>query len=85
MRIDPAVKEEARETLEPLGLSVAQAVDIFLRRVAAVGGLPFDLRQPRYNGATEQAMDEARDIAAGRVPGRRYATVAEMAADLDRD
>jgi DNA-damage-inducible protein J len=49
MRIDPKVKLKAQETLEPLGLSIAQAVDIFLRKVAAVGGIPFDVRQPRYS------------------------------------
>lgn len=32
------------------------------------GGLPFDMKQPRYNLETEAAMLEARDIANGKTP-----------------
>jgi len=34
-----------------------------------VGGLPFEMKQPGYNAETEAAMQEARDITAGKIPG----------------
>ena len=46
------------------------------------GGLPFDVKQPRYNAETEAATQEARNIAAGKVPAKRYANVKELFEDL---
>ena len=48
------------------------------------GGLPFDVRQPRYNAATERAMQEARDIIAGEAEATGYDSVDAMFADLDK-
>jgi toxin-antitoxin system protein len=56
---------------------------VFLHKSIMEGGLPFDLRQPRYNPETELAMREARDIAAGRVAATRYASAAQAFADVD--
>ena len=50
-----------------------------------VGGLPFELRQPRYNAETEAAMQEARDIANGKVYAKAYTSLDEFYADLDNE
>ncbi len=84
-RVDPVLKAEAEATVAPLGLTLSQAVNVFLHRLVAVGGIPFEVAQPRYNAETEAAMKEADDIIAGRVPAKRYATVDEMWADLESD
>ncbi len=84
-RVDPELKARAEATMAPLGMTLSQAVNVFLHRVVAVGGLPFDVRQPRYNAETEAAIREADDILAGRVPATRYATVDQMWADLEAD
>jgi DNA-damage-inducible protein J len=47
------------------------------------GGLPFDVRQPRYNATTEAAMAEARDIMSGKVKAKTYDSVEDMFADLE--
>jgi hypothetical protein len=41
--------------------------------------------QPRYNAETEAAMQEVRDIRAGKIKTKRYKTVAEMNADIDAE
>lgn len=43
IRIDDQLKAEATETLANVGLSVSEAVRIFLTRVAKEGGLPAGL------------------------------------------
>jgi DNA-damage-inducible protein J len=43
MRINPELKTEAMNVLEPLGLSLSGAVSIFLKAVVREQGLPFDL------------------------------------------
>ena len=64
-------------------MNLTDAVNVSLHKSIMEGGLPFDLRQPRYNAETELAMREARDIAAGRVAATRYASAAQAFADVD--
>lgn len=44
MRIDPLLKDEALKVLEPLGLNLTGAVNIFLKAVIREQGLPFDVK-----------------------------------------
>jgi len=85
IRIDPEVKAQAERTFAPLGLSLAEAVNIFLHKANLVGGLPFTVTQPRFNKTTEAALREADDILAGRVDAKRYASFDDLVADLDID
>ena len=62
IRIDPATKASAENLFGMFGITVTDAVNMFLRQSIMVGGLPFELKQPRYNAATEVAMHEACDI-----------------------
>ncbi len=57
VRIDEQVKSQATETLAAMGLSVSDAVRVFLTRVAADQQLPFALKVP--NSETRAAMREA--------------------------
>ena len=36
------------------------------------GGIPFDVRVPRYNKETEEAIQEARDIMSGKVSAKAF-------------
>ena len=75
IRIEPEIKADVEKLFSSFGITVSDAVNIFLRKSLMEGGLPFDVKQPRYNGETEVAMQEARNIAAGKVPAKRYANV----------
>ncbi|MCL1804062.1 MAG: type II toxin-antitoxin system RelB/DinJ family antitoxin [Eubacteriaceae bacterium] len=83
IRIDPETKQMAEELFKAFGITITDAVNMFLRQSLLVGGLPFEVRQPRYNAETEAAMREADDIIAGRTKAKRYKSVAEMNADID--
>ena len=84
MRIDPEVKSEAESIFGNFGLTLTEAINVFLHKSIMEGGLPFDVRQPRYNAATERAMQEARDIIAGEAEATGYDSVDAMFADLDK-
>ena len=58
-RIDPKTKEQASEVIEAMGLSVSDAIRLFLKRVAADGAIPFELRAP--NKKTVAAINELED------------------------
>ena len=78
IRLDPEVKSSADAVFSSFGITVADAVNIFLHAAIMAGGLPFDMRRQRYNAETEAAMREAEDIVAGRVQARSYSTFQEM-------
>jgi DNA-damage-inducible protein J len=57
VRVDEDTKERASAALEAMGLSVSEAVRVFLHRVAAEQAIPFALKVP--NTVTRAAMEEA--------------------------
>lgn len=78
MRVNPRIKAEAESIYGSLGMTLTEAINIFLHKSILEGGLPFDVRQPRYNSETEAAMREARDILAGKVPAESYDSASTM-------
>ncbi len=60
VRVDENIKAQATETLASMGLTVSDAVRVFLTRVVADKELPFALKAP--NATTRAAMAEANDI-----------------------
>jgi DNA-damage-inducible protein J len=83
IRISPETKKGAEQLFSSFGITVTDAVNMFLHQSLMVGGLPFELKQPRYNATTEAALQEARDMMAGKVSTKTYGSVAEMNADID--
>jgi len=81
VRMDEHIKAEATETLAAMGLSVSDAVRVFLMRVVAEKQLPFALKVP--NAETRIAMAEADVIANER--SARFTTAAELFCDLEKN
>ena len=42
--VNPSVKQQAEQILSNLGIPMATAIDIYLRQIAIVGGIPFPVR-----------------------------------------
>lgn len=56
-RIESDLKESAVEVLNACGLTISEAMRLFLRQVVATQGVPFDIRVP--SAKTQKAMQEA--------------------------
>ncbi|TRL33835.1 type II toxin-antitoxin system RelB/DinJ family antitoxin [Methylosinus sporium] len=80
VRVDDETKEKATAALDAIGLSVSEAVRLFLRRVVADQAFPLELKAP--NAETRSAMAEAEEIA--RTRHGRFATAGELFADLEK-
>ena len=74
-RIEGDLKEHATEILKACGLSVSDAMRLFLRQVVATQGLPFDVRAPSEK--TSRALAQARAIRG------RFDSIDELFKDLD--
>ncbi|MFA6145431.1 MAG: type II toxin-antitoxin system RelB/DinJ family antitoxin [Sulfuricurvum sp.] len=59
IKLDTAVKNEAQEIFAQLGLTLGEAVNLFLNQVRLRKGIPFDIEIP--NAKTQQIMNEVRE------------------------
>lgn len=67
IRTDAATKKAIESLYSQFGITISDAVNIFFRKSLMEGGLPFEMKQKRYNRETEEAIQEARDMAAGKI------------------
>ncbi|MEQ1837647.1 MAG: type II toxin-antitoxin system RelB/DinJ family antitoxin [Candidatus Nitrotoga sp.] len=81
VRVDEQIKAQATETLAAMGLSVSDAVRVFLMRVVAEQQMPFALKVP--NAETRAAMAEANEIA--RTRRARFGTATELFDDIEKN
>ena len=81
IRIEPSVKQRAEETLKDLGLSITEAINVFLNQVILNDGIPFEIRKPRYNQETIQAMEDTKN---GKNLSKTFDKVNEMFGELDK-
>jgi len=46
IRVNETVKENAEKTLDVLGISISEVVNMLLHQITLVGGIPFDVKIP---------------------------------------
>jgi len=80
VRVDENVKAQAAETLAAMGLTLSDAIRVFLTRVVADKELPFALQAP--NAASRAAIAEAGAILQQR--RARFATADALIGDLEK-
>ncbi len=85
VRIDPETKSSAEALFASFGMTITDAINIFLHKSIMEGGLPFEVKQPCYNAETESAMKEARAIMNGQIQTKRYSSAKALFDDLDAE
>ncbi|MDR2670704.1 MAG: type II toxin-antitoxin system RelB/DinJ family antitoxin [Oscillospiraceae bacterium] len=85
IRIDPAIKAEVENIYARYGMSLTDAINVFLYQSRNVGGLPFDLRDETPNAETRAAIEEVRRMKADPSLGKAYTDVEQMMEDLLSD
>lgn len=81
VRVNREIKEQAGETLAAMGMTVSDAVRMFLTRVVADKELPFTPKVP--NAETRAAMAEAHELL--RAHRGRFLTADELFDELDKN
>ena len=81
IRVDDDIKEQATQALTAMGLSMSDAVRLFLRRVVIDKAFPLELKVP--NAETLTAMDESRAMMAKR--RTLFASSDALFADLEKN
>lgn len=85
VRTEPQTKSDAEAVYSNFGLSLSDAINVFLNMSIIEGGFPFSVKQPRYNHETEAALVEAREIMSGKKKTKRYSNVNDLFNELDKE
>lgn len=85
IRIDPETKLCAEKLFSSFGITITDAINIFLHQSIMEGGLPFEMKQPRYNSETEAALNEARAIMNGQLQAKSYSCAHDLFEELDAE
>jgi DNA-damage-inducible protein J len=76
-RIDSKTKEKAQSVLDELGLSMSEAVVLFLKQVVFHKGIPFELKVPtKLTAETLKKAEAGKDV-------RVFSDVDELFEELD--
>ena len=62
LKIEPKIKAEAEELFGSFGLTVTDAVNVFLRQSLMRGGFPFEIVRYKPNAVTQAAILEAEQL-----------------------
>ena len=85
MRMNKQKKKSLEELYGNLGMTLAEAVNIFFEKSLMEGGIPFDVRVPKYSKDTITAIKEAKDIMSGKVEAKTYGSAKELFDELDAE
>ena len=87
MRMNPQIKAQVEELYSGLGITLADAINMFIHQSLLVGGIPFSIRYPerKFNTETEKAIEEAKEISKGTISVKSYKTAKELFQELDKD
>ncbi len=81
IRVEDDIKEQATQALTAMGLSMSDAVRLFLNRVVIDQAFPLELKVP--NAETRAAMQESRAMMAKQ--RARFASAKELLFDLEKN
>lgn len=85
VRIEPEIKSSAEKLFSSFGITITDAINIFLRKSIMEGGLPFEMKQPHYNLETEAAMKETRAIMEGEKNAKHYSSAHALFEELNAE
>jgi len=86
VRLYPEVKQEAENIFAFHGLTLPEAITVFINHACHAGGFPFDLRGVRWQDVESlAALKESKQMEANPEQYNGFDTVEALFADLDSD
>ena len=80
IRLNPDIKESVEALYQKFGITLSDAINMFLHKSLIECGLPFALNQKQFNESTEKVIADAR---LGKGLGATYPDFDSMWSDLN--
>lgn len=85
IRVEPKIKERVEKILESLGMTSAEAINIYLRQIIINSGIPFEIKNPKFNEEMENAIKEAEEMEKNPENYKSFETVEDFMEDLHNE
>ena len=83
IRTDSQIKELTESLYASFGITLSDAINMFLYVSVMEGRLPFELKQPKFNKETLEAIKEGRAILEGKIESKRYKNLDEVLKEIE--
>ena len=85
VRLYPELKQEAENVFAYHGLSLPDAITVFLNHACKAGGFPFELKGAHWQDPVSlAALEESKQLENG-PDAKSYHNIADLIADLESD
>ena len=85
IRIEPNLKKQVEEILTDLGMNISDAVTIFFKQIVLTDSIPLQIKRPKFNKETLEAIKEADEIMKHPENYKSYNNVYEMIEEIDNE
>ena len=85
IRIEPNLKKQVEEILTDLGMNISDAVTIYFKQIVLTDSIPLQIKRPRFNKKTLEAIKEADEIMKHPENYKSYNNVYEMIEEIDNE
>lgn len=85
IRIEPELKKEVEEILNDLGMNITDAVTIYFKQIVLTDSIPLQIKRPRFNKETLEAIAEADKIMKNPENYKSYDNVYEMLEEIENE
>lgn len=82
LRVDDDIQKNASAVYQDLGLTLSDAVNVFLKKSVLAGGFPFDVRKTQFEMRMEEASKEYEEYLATPEKYKAYDSAHEMLEDI---
>lgn len=85
VRINDKIKDEVTPILDDLGLSLSEAINVFLRQVIMTESIPFTIKKTKYSAEMIAAIKEADEMLKNPEKYKSFNNVDDLMEDLNTD
>ena len=85
IRIEPNLKKQVEEILTDLGMNISDAVTIYFKQIVLTDSIPLQIKRPKFNKETLEAINEADEIMKHPENYKSYNNVYEIIEEIDNE
>lgn len=85
VRVNDNIKKEVMPILDDLGISLSEAINMFLHQIKLNNGIPFKLKYPSFSDEMLEALEEADEMMKHPEDYKSFKTVEEFMEDLHNE
>lgn len=87
VRINDNIKKDITPILESLGISLSEAINLYLHQIKLNNGIPFNLqiKEPKWSDEMLEALTEAEEMEKHPENYKKYHSVKELMEDLESE